>query len=247
MTRRCWSKEELDYLEDKWGVISIPCLAAKFGRTVDAVTLKANRIGLGSHLHGGECITLNQLSIALGISYNSIQDVWIPKGFPYSFKKPMTRKFKVTYLKDFWKWAEKNKKLLDFSKVEVNTLGKEPEWVTEKRKADIAAARYKKTPWTTKEEALLKSLLNSYKFSYYDISQRLGRTEGAVKQRMADLGLMQRPIKADNHIPWTDKEIKLLVDLNSKGYRPEAISEKLGGFRSSLAVRGKLERMNITI
>lgn len=247
MTRRAWSKEELDYLEDKWGDTSIPGIAAKLNRTVDAITLKANRIGLGRHLHSGEYITLCQLASALGISYTSILTIWIPKGFPYGTKKPISKKFKITYIKDFWKWAEKNKKFLDFSKMEVNTLGPEPEWVAEKRKADTAATRYKKTPWTSGEEALLKSLLNSYKYSYRDISQRLGRTEGAIKKRMTDLGLMQRPIKADNHTLWTDKEVALIVDLNSKGYTPEIISEKLGGFRSSLAVRGKLERMNMPV
>jgi hypothetical protein len=245
MTRKCWTEEECIYLEEKWGVVSIPTIASSLGRTLDAVRLKAFKLGLGRHLHCGEYITLCQLAKALGRSYTCILDTWIPRGFKYKTKVSVTKKYKITYIEDFWKWAKKNKDLMDFSKMEENTLGKEPKWVAEKRKADIAATRYKKTPWTSKEETLLKSLLNSYKYSYREISQRLGRTEGAIKKRMVDLGLMQRPIKADNHIPWTDREVALIVDLDSKGYTPEIISEKLGGIRSSIAVRGKLERMAI--
>ncbi|MFA1819025.1 hypothetical protein ACDX78_02275 [Virgibacillus oceani] len=41
-----WSQEELDYLEDRWGVVSIKGIANKLGRSVNAVKLKAQRTGL---------------------------------------------------------------------------------------------------------------------------------------------------------------------------------------------------------
>lgn len=43
----------------------------------------------------------------------------------------MNNTFKIIYLDEFWKWAEKNRSFLDFSKMEPLALGKEPGWVNE--------------------------------------------------------------------------------------------------------------------
>lgn len=235
---------KVDYLEDKWGVISIPTIAENLGRTVVAVKEKANKIGLGRHLHSGTEITVNELAKALGkgTSYGWISDRWGRYGLPIKFKKCISKKYKVIDIEDFWKWAEKNKDIVDFSKFEKGMLGVEPDWVDEKRKADILAAKYKKTPWTKEEDELLKSLLNSYRHSYKEISEILKRTNGAIIRRMNDLGLKQRPLKADNHTRWTEEEINLLLDLNSKGYSKTAMANKFP-LRSMKAIEGKLERM----
>lgn len=247
MGNKNWTPEECSYLEDKWGVVSIPTIAATLGRTVNAVKSKAQKMGLGRHLYCGVEITINELANAIGKgkSYSWIIDRWTRNGLPIKYKKSINKRYKVIDIEDFWKWAEAHKGIIDFSKFEVNMLGKEPEWVDEKRKADIAAARYKKTPWTKEDDNNLISMLNSYKYSYREISERLRRTEGAIKRRVLDLRLKQRPLKADNHRPWTDEEVRLLVNLKDKGYSPEVISERIGGSRSALAVRGKLERMEM--
>lgn len=247
MGNKSWTQEECNYLQDKWGVISIPSIADCLGRTINAVKIKAVKMELGSHLHSGTEITINELFNALGKggSYSYTFERWCKHGLPIKYKKSINRKYRVIDIDDFWKWSEKNKELLDFSKFELNMLGKEPSWVAIKREADIAAAKYIKTPWTKDEDNMLKNMLNSYRYSYQDISDRLRRTGGAIKRRMLDLGLKQRPLKADTHNPWTNEEIKLLLSLQSKGYRPEVIAHKLGGKRSALAVRGKLERMEL--
>lgn len=241
---RRWTKDEIEYLKNHWGEKSIPAIAKKLNRSVDAVKLKAQRLGLARHIHSGEYITLNQLMQALGRgnvnSYTLIS--WVKKrGFPVRTKKSINRKYRVVCLDEFWEWAEKNRTFIDFSKVPQGILGKEPEWVAEQRKADELFAMYKKTPWTKEEDALLKAMLNSYRYSYRDISIRLKRTEGAIKRRIFDLGLKQRPLRADNHNPWTDEEEKILLDLYYKGYRPEVIAEHID--RSAQAIRGKIERM----
>ncbi|WP_052085720.1 Myb-like DNA-binding domain-containing protein [Clostridium sp. HMP27] len=247
MGSKNWTAEECSYLEDKWGIISIPTIAATLGRTVNAVKIKAQKIGLGRHLHSGTEITINELANALGkgTSYGWIADRWCRYGLPVKYKKSINKRYKVIDIDQFWKWAEKHKDIIDFSKFESNMLGKEPSWVEEKRKADIAAARYKRTPWTKDEDNTLISMLNAYKYNYSEISECLKRTEGAIKRRMLDLGLKQRPLKADNHVPWTDEEVGILVSLRMRGYSPEVISKKIGGTRSALAVRGKLERMEM--
>jgi len=237
-----WSASELDYLEEKWGLISIPTIANHLGKSLNAVKLKAGRSGLGRHIHSGEYITFNQLVVALGKSFSQIKARWIPRGLPIKHKKSVTKSFKIIYIKDFWEWAEQHKDLLEFSTFEVNALGEEPEWVKEKRKADFYAAKYITTPWTEDEDNRLIYMLNAFRYGYREISVDLKRTEGAIKRRMIDLKLMQRPIKAENHTLWTEAEVRTLVNLRSKGYGYEVIAEKLGT-RSALAIRGKVERL----
>lgn len=45
-------------------------------------------------------------------------------------------RFKIIYIDDFWKWAEENKSLLDFSKMQPYCFGAEPDWVKVKREND---------------------------------------------------------------------------------------------------------------
>lgn len=52
-------------------------------------------------------------------------------------------RFRVIDIDAFWKWAEDNKSILDFSRFEKYGLGAEPDWVDVKRKAD-----YKKRSFT---------------------------------------------------------------------------------------------------
>jgi len=240
-----WPKEQVKYLEAAWGRTSLPTIAKNIDRSVNAVRLKARRIGLGRHLHSGDMITLNQLAKAAGKDYSAIREIWIPNGLPFQYIKSIKRRYKVIDIDNFWEWAKEHRNLIDFSKVEENILGKEPYWVKEQRKADFLARKYKKSAWAPEEEVMLIQLLNTYRYGYREISQRLNRTEAAIKRRMYDLGIKQRPIRADNHTPWTDEEVDILLDMKEKGYSYEIIAEKIG--RSALAVRGKVERMELEV
>lgn len=242
--RKTWTASEVDYLENSWGEASITTIGKNLERSIASVKLKAYNLGLTRHLHSGEHITLNQLMIALGrgsVHTYSLTSWVEERGLPIKYKKSIKKKFRVIYLNDFWKWAKENRTFIDFSKVEVNILGQEPEWVKEQRKADNLFAEYKKTPWTNTEDGLLKSLLSSYRYSYRDISIKLKRTEGAIKRRMLDLNIKQRPLKADNHNPWSPEETNMLMDLLDRGYKAEIIAEFID--RSALAIKGKIERL----
>jgi len=238
-----WSKDELDYLQNKWGEVSIPNIAKFLGKSINAIKIKAIRIGLGRHIHSGEYITLNQLMIALGRpnAGGYIYKSWIEnRNMPVKYKKTIKREYMIIYLDDFWEWAEQNRTFLDFNKIEVGVLGAEPDWVKTQRTADIKYAAYKRTPWTKDEDSLLKQYLSRYEYSYRYISVKMRRTEGAIKQRIRDLGIKSTPVKADNHTKWTSEEEEILRELYAKGYRPEVIAEHID--RSATAIRGKIER-----
>jgi hypothetical protein len=239
-----WSNEELQHLEDKWGSVSVSYLSKTLNRSVYGILNQVHRQGLGKFLDSGGYITINQLFKALGRQGGCGYTVkhWIEKqNMPVKNKKRLNATFKVIYLNDFWNWAEEYRMWINFAKVEVNALGAEPDWVKDQRKADIEFSKYKIEPWTEKEDALLKSYLKMYKYSYRDLSIQMKRTVGALKRRMVDLKLMERPLREPAHSVWTDKEIETVIRMYNKGYRSPVIQEYIE--KSASAIEGKIERL----
>ena len=143
---------------------------------------------------------------------------------------------------EFWTWLEKNKHLVDFQFTEKGDFGYEPDWVYYKRDADKRASEYASRKWTEADDHRLKSLLKQYRYGYRDLSIMLKRTEGAIKRRMIDLKILERPLIAGNHTPWQKPEIDTVKDLYLKGYKSDIIAEYVN--RSALAINGLLERNN---
>ncbi len=193
-------------------------MAQKLNRTVDAIKIKAGRLGLGSVLMGGDYITLNQLIIALSGHKESsyLRKSWVEnRGLPVHKKRVNKCYFTVVYIDEFWEWAEKHRSFIDFSKMEPLTLGKEPEWVAEQRKKDYKAlALQRKDPWSPAEDSKLLYLLKQQKYGYFELSRMLNRSAGAIQHRCQDLGTKLRPVKADNHgedSAWSDEDYATLA------------------------------------
>lgn len=241
---RRWTKEEVNYLFEQWGTVNIKTISKKINRTEKAVYNKAFKLGLGKQIESGEYMTVNQLFIALGYtSFDSTKiESWVKnRKFPIKYKVLRNRRFKVIYINDFWKWAEKNKNFINFSKFTRHMLGKEPDWVESKRQNDIIKnSKYKMSKWTQKEDEYLIFLVNQFKYSYQEISQLTGRTVGAINRRLVDLNVKSRPIKACTSKKWTEEEITLLNNLILSGAGYAIISEKIG--RSSKAIAGFVYR-----
>lgn len=234
-----WKKEELDYLENSWGQSSIPAIAKNLGRSVDAVKIKAVRLGLGRHIHSGVRITFCQFCKAIGKSYSQAKSRYENAGLPIHYQKSIKKRYAMVDIDEFWEWAKDNKDIVDFNAFPEGTFGAEPEWAKEARRADYIS-RTKTTPWTAAEDNELRHLLNQYKYTYDEISQRLHRTEGAVKRRISTLDLPQRPVRRED-AKWTDEEIAVLIQMRESGHHWEEIGRTLG--RSALATRGKYERI----
>lgn len=245
---RRWTLEEKRYLEDNWGTVSINTIAKKLNRTRNAINTMAQRMELGPFLQSGDYISWNQLQIALGCGSGSGYKItsWVKnREFPLHTKRVGTNSFKIVYLKEFWQWAEKHMELLDFSRFEENVLGQEPEWAKEKRKRDVEKNNsYITTPWTSIEDSKLEYLTKKQKYTYRELSVIMRRTEGAIQRRLCDLGLKDRPLKADNHIRWTEQDFEILSEMIKSGCSYEYMSEKLG--KSAKAIRGKVYAMYLT-
>lgn len=240
-----WTKEEEDFLEDKWGEMSIGRIAKKLDRSEAAVIVRARRLGLGPHLDAGDCVSMNQLVLAVAgtKSYGYITKRWLDYGLPVHGHKVRRCRFRVVRIEDFWKWAEAHKDILNFKRFEENALGAEPAWVKVKRKADMeTAARTKlnnNIPWTAGEDAKLQRLVDRGK-TYPEIAAELRKTEGAIKRRLFDAGIRGRPARSKNRM-WTEEEAILLLKLRDSGLGWLQLAERFG--RSELAVRGKYERL----
>lgn len=199
--KKQWTEKEEAYLQDKWGSISVKSLAKNLGRSENAIIVRAQRLGCGAHLESDVRISLNQFMLALyggaqmgGYTTNKL----IQNGLPVKWHRVKKNSFRVIDIEDFWKWAEKNKSLLDFSRFEKYALGAEPDWVDVKRKAD-----YKKlqlhgqhnAAWTKTEDDKLRYLLSKGTYTYSDLAAELRHSEGAIKRRILDLGINKKPVR----------------------------------------------------
>lgn len=248
-----WTPEDEAYLQDRWGTISIPAIANSLGRTVSAVKVRAQRLGLGAVLMGGDYITLNQLHLALtgspGGGGGYIMKSWVKnRGLQVHTKKVNQNSFKVVYLDEFWDWAKRNRAFIDFSKMEPLALGEEPAWVADQRKKDFRSfAIQRKDRWTSADDSRLRMLLRQKKFTYAELSNMLQRSAGAIQRRIQDLGIEERPVKISPHAEsakWTDEDFTILADGIRNGDSYLHIAQMLG--RSEKTVRSKVYFIYLT-
>lgn len=243
-----WTKEQEAYLEDRWGDTSITTIAKNLGRSENAVIVRARRMGLGAFLESGDYVTWNQLIITLGYAAADTYKLksWVRnRSFPMRKKRVKNNIFRIVYLEEFWEWAGKNRNFLNFSRFEPYALGAEPEWVAEKRRQDVISERkYRKTPWTKSEDHRLGILVQRQQYTYKELAEMFGRTEGAILRRIVDLGIKDRPLKADNHTKWTEDEFRSLGEMLVAGMDYEQMSDVLG--KSVKAIRGRAYQMYLT-
>lgn len=239
--RRKWTDDDVNSLCEMWGNSSVERICTKLERSKSSVIQKVNRLKLGAFLDNSIYITKHQLFVALGINSDSYKNVsWLKnRGLKTHKVKRGKQTFNMILIDEFWKWAYENMNFLDFSSFQRNSLGKEPKWVDEKRRKDIKKSyQFKRPPWSEFEDKELMRLLSKYKYSYKELSLKLQRTEGAIQRRICDLGIKERPVKADNHIKWTESEYMMLGEMIKNGYSYELISEKIN--RSAKAIRGRV-------
>ena len=246
MKNKKWTPKEEEYLAENWGHVSIAGLCQHLGRTENAIKVRVSRLGLGPYLESGEYVTMHQLILAIGYSGSSDSykvRSWIRnRAFPVHNKRRGTSVTRVVYLDEFWVWAEKNRSFLDFSRMEPLALGEEPDWVAEQRRKDYHAfALQRKDPWTADEDSRLAMLLKQHKYGYAQLSEMLHRSAGAIQRRCNDLGLKERPVKANNHgkeAEWTQADYDTLAESIRHGDSYTVIGNAIG--KSEKAVRGKV-------
>lgn len=243
---RNWAQEEETYLRENWGTVSIDGICKHLNRSKSAILMRVNRLGLPPFLESGEYVSMQQLMKALGYGgcYTYTIKSWIDnRGFPVKVKTRSSKaRIKVVYLEEFWAWAEKNRSFIDFSRMAPLALGEEPAWVQEQRRTDYrSCALQRKDPWTEQEDSRLRMLLRQHRYGYKELSEILQRSAGAIQRRCTDLGLKERPVKADNHgeaAAWAPEHFRILADGIRNGISYTLIGNRIG--KSEKAIRGKV-------
>ena len=246
MGGRTWTAEEIDYLQSSWGTVSIQGIANHLNRTVTAVEREAIRLKLGPFMLNGDYITMNQLYQALGLS-NGNETRWqawiLKRDFPVKLIKIKTRKLRAVYIDDFWKWAEVNQDILDLSKLEPLILGKEPKWVSKKRKQDFLRKQIlnKGKEWTYYDDMLLLGLLKECQYTYKELARLTKRTPCAIKFRIKKLGTPYRPVGKICVNAWTEHDIQDLINKINEGYTRQELAIHFN--RTVPAIDGKLSKL----
>lgn len=185
-----WSKAEIDYIRDVWGEKTIPEIARKLGRSIDAVRVKTHRMGYSGQKWYGEMMSAQKVSELLGVDVHTICDYWIPKCGLEGIKKRLGTSQQLTTIIMFetlLKWLETHQDLWDSRRIELYGLGMEYDWLTVKRKADAKKPARKSQRWTQYEDQQLISMFRRGDMTYAEIAAALGRPVHGVAHRISRL------------------------------------------------------------
>jgi len=222
--RKIWTKEEENFLEEKYGLLSFEAIGRNLGRTKEAIHVKAQKMKLGKIFNTSEYLTARELSRSLNINDKVIVK-WIEKhGLKATFKKiGLKGYFWRIKPSNFFLWAKDHQDMIRWSKMEKNILGKEPEWVEAARKKDATRPTRQTTNWTSTEDSYLKMYWELGKKTK-EIAEILNRTIPGVIKRSKKIGLNPKLIL----IRWKPIEIEILKEMKLKGSSDKEIAEELG-------------------
>lgn len=184
-----WSQEDIDYIAEVWGQKTIPEIANKLGRSINAVKVKAVRLGYTGQKWCGEMMSARKVSELLGVDVHAITDRWIPKyGLRGKQKRLGERGYcTIIYFEDLLIWLKKNQDKWDSRRVELYGLGAEYDWLVAKRKIDASIPARHAQKWKPDEDFELRRLYKANRYTYQQIGERLNRSRSAVANRLKRL------------------------------------------------------------
>lgn len=183
-----WSAEEVELMQELWGSYTIPQIAKRLNRSEHAIEVKSTRLGLGRYVNSSAYLTANQVADLLHVDIHAVTDAWIPAGLPFKWKAPRgTRKFRHIRMDDLQEFLRNNPDRWDSRRVELFALGEEPDWLKEKRKADMLRPANRCRKWTPDEDARLISLFRRGGKTWAEIGAEMNRSSDACQHRIARL------------------------------------------------------------
>lgn len=182
--RKKWSAEQIEYLEENWGEVSIKTIAQKISRSSGAVISKAQKLGLGSCYKTGEYLNAYEVSKIMGVDSHMVPEYWIVK-YGLKGRKRVLKKLSAYQieLNDLVKWLKNNQDKWDSRKVELYALGKEPQWLKDKRKSDLNLPKKQFQIWTKEQDEMLINYYYSGK-KQREIAEIMGRSIDGIEKRI---------------------------------------------------------------
>lgn len=188
-----WSESDLEFLESKIGSISMSKISKILNRPLKSVETKAYREGFGSALSNISFLTANQLASILNVGMSSVVVKWIKHHNLKATRVVIHSKKSYWKIKveEFWRWAYNNQDIVSFAFLHKNILGKEPDWVDEKRNKDMLLANKNKAYSLEEDEFIIYNWrINSIEF----IASKLKRNSRGVYIRGLRLGLKKEDL-----------------------------------------------------
>lgn len=202
-----WTQEELEYLEDSWGFISLDTIKNNLQRTELAIFNKVYKLGLGrSQYAGGLFYSPTQVAEILGKCAKEIYRLCDEGVIKARRRKLVNERFYQIHVDDLMNFLRDNPDQWDSRNVELYAFGIEPDWMKEKRRQDMKIPRLNK-PWTPEEERRLIFYVNAG-YPMKEIAEKLDRTVNGIYKKAHKLRKKGRlePTKKMNY--WTKDEIK---------------------------------------
>jgi hypothetical protein len=191
---RLWTKEEDEIAIYCLGRMTYDAIGKKLGRTAQGVEKRMIKLGYSSTRECCPYLTMRQFQMAIRTDHHIVTR-WIKKhGMPIknmriAYKRDLKYKSLFVDPEEFWIWAEQNKSLVDFSRIEKHALLPEPDWVEEERiKGPISKIR----EWTAEDDQELFELYYKQCNSQKEVARIMGRSHTVIGEKVALLRNTQK-------------------------------------------------------
>ena len=221
MTGKRYSQSEIELIYEMAGNYSRRAIAKRLGRTEIGVNRKMASLGIGFSKDITHKINKTTLSTLCNVDIDVVTR-WISKGLK------AVKKFNCHLIdsEDFWKWAYRNKTIINFAKIEKDSIPPEPDWVTVERRKDMQIPKRQGVKWNQEEERFL--LTNIQKLSMKNIAEHLNRTEKAVQRKISRLKEEGELAKEKIIVKWTEEDLEMLIEMDKQGIKDSEIAWELG-------------------
>lgn len=180
VSRRNWTAEEEDLLEQKYSSLGARKIAEKLNRTVISVKKKAAAMRLNAYDDG--YLKVADICRVFNVD-NCVVSLWIKKyGMPCHIVEHGNARSAISYNvtnEQFWKWAETHQNLINWKKYERGSLVPEPSWVLEAMLDDQHTQRGGTPMKASERKKIIREWENG--MSTKEIAEEHGRTVHAVR------------------------------------------------------------------
>jgi hypothetical protein len=182
-----WTQKDINILTEYWGYKTVPQLSKMLNRSVNGVVIKAKRLDLGACTSAGELMTARKVSELMGVDIHTVTDYWIPRGLKARHMAMRgVKKMTMIDFSDLLRWLKNNQDKWDSRRIELFSLGSEPEWLQKKRTSDNKKILKGCIKWMPIEDQTAVTLFRQG-VTIQQIADRLGRTHAGVEHRISRL------------------------------------------------------------
>lgn len=185
--RKGYTEDDLNYLYDVWGELTLNAIAKHLGRTVKGVISIAEKVGLGGYLYTETYLTTGQAADIIGVDYTTII-YWIKKDLIKArLRKIYKKKIYLIDPQDFKNFLKNNQDKWSYSKLNNTIFNENEQWLQEKRLKERDNIFFNTgSHWTVKQENELIDLIGEG-YSCREISFILNRTYESIRRKRDQL------------------------------------------------------------